>query len=62
MDNDLYDDYLTYNRRLVSRDLDGISYVLPENTTITMLDMITNTTYYYIVTDDDVDDDFHCCI
>ena len=46
-------DYETYQRVLISRDSNNLPYVLPENTKITMLDMVTNTYYYYIVTSDD---------
>ncbi len=47
-------DYETYQRVLISRDSNNLPYVLPENTKITMLDMVTNTYYYYIVTNEDV--------
>ena len=47
-------DYETYQRVLVSRDSDNLPYTFPENTKITMLDMVTNKYYYYIVTAEDV--------
>ena len=47
-------DYETYQRVLVSRDPDNLPYTFPENTKITMLDMVTNKYYYYIVTAEDV--------
>lgn len=47
-------DYNTYSRVLVSRDSDNLPYVFPENTKLTMLDMVTNKYYYYIVTAQDV--------
>ncbi len=53
-ENDLYDDYATYNRCLVSRDLDGNVFVLPANTTITMIDIVRKATFYYNVTQEDV--------
>ena len=49
-----YDDYKSYHRAIVSRDSESMPYVLPENTKITMLDMVTNKYYYYIVTAQDV--------
>ena len=53
-DSKYYKDYKTYKRTLVSRDSDNLPYVFPENTKLTMLDMVTNKYYYYIVTADDV--------
>ena len=46
--------YQVDKRVLVSRDVDSNPYSFPENTKITMLDMVTNKYYYYIVTSDDV--------
>ena len=46
--------YQIDKRVLVSRDVDSNPYSFPENTKITMLDMVTNKYYYYIVTSDDV--------
>ncbi len=51
--NDLYDDYRTYERCLVSRDIENVTYVYPKNTKITMIDLVTHTTYYYVVTEED---------
>ena len=47
-------EYQTYKRTLVSRDSDNLPYVFPENTKLTMLDMVTNKYYYYIVTAEDI--------
>lgn len=47
-------EFQNYNRVLVSRDVNNLPYVFPENTKITMLDMATNKYYYYIVTANDV--------
>ena len=55
-ESDYYDEYKTYKRVLVSRDSENLPYVLPENTKLTMLDMVTNQYYYYIVTAQDVTD------
>ena len=52
--SDYYDEYETDKRVLTSRDSNSISYVLPEKTKITMLDMVTNQYYYYIVSTEDV--------
>ena len=52
--SDYCKDYKTYNRVLVSRDENNVPYTFPENTKITMLDMVTNKYYYYIVTSEDV--------
>ena len=49
-----YSDYKTKRRVLVSRDENQSPYVFPENTKITMLDMVTNKYYYYIVTSEDI--------
>ena len=49
-----YDKFFEYRRALVSTDANGNAYSFPENTKITMLDMVTNKYYYYIVTADDV--------
>ena len=48
-DTDYYENYLTNYRTLIS------SAVLPANTTITMIDLLTNSTeyYYYVVTAED---------
>ena len=54
--SDYYDNYKNYKRVLVSRDSNNLPYVLPENTRLTMLDMVTNQYYYYIVTAQDVTD------
>lgn len=54
--SDYYDDYRIYKRVLVSRDSNNLPYVLPEDTKITMLDMVTNQYYYYIVKTQDVTD------
>ena len=51
---DYYQDYSTYERVLISRDSNDLPYSFPENTKITMLDMVTNRYYYYIVTEEDV--------
>lgn len=55
-ESDYYDNYKNYKRVLVSRDSNNLPYVLPENTRLTMLDMVTNQYYYYIVTAQDVTD------
>ena len=47
-------DYWTDERVLVSTDSSGNPYCFPENTKLTMLDMVTNKYYYYVVTADDV--------
>ena len=52
-ENDLYENYNTYERCIVSRKLDESNYVFKANTRIVMLDLVTNTTYYYIVTQED---------
>ena len=49
-----YNSYLTDERVLVSTDANGNPYSFPENTKLTMLDMVTNTYYYYVVTNEDV--------
>lgn len=54
-ENDLYEDYATYNRVLVSRDASDEPYIFPRNTKLTMLDMANNKYYYYVVTKDDED-------
>ena len=51
---DYYDSYVTDERVLVSTDTNGNPYSFPENTKLTMLDMVTNTYYYYVVTSADV--------
>ena len=51
---DYYDSYATDERVLVSTDTNGNPYSFPENTKLTMLDMVTNTYYYYVVTSADV--------
>ena len=53
-ESDYYDDYRTYQRVLVSRNSNDAPYYFPENTKLTMLDMVTNKYYYYIVTSQDV--------
>lgn len=45
--------YMDYHRSIVSRDKNLAPFVYPENTKITMLDLVTNNTYYYIVTKQD---------
>ena len=49
-----YDNFFDYKRALVSTNSNGLPYCFPENTKLTMLDMVTNKYYYYIVTADDV--------
>ena len=51
-----YDDYEQYHRVLVSRESNNLPYVFPENTKITMIDMVTNKYYYYVVTSQDETD------
>lgn len=51
--NDIYEDYTTYNRVLISRNSADEPYVFPKNTRITMLDMASNKYYYYVITEDD---------
>lgn len=51
-----YDEFSTYKRVLVSRDVSNSPYIFPENTKLTMLDMATNKYYYYIVTAQDITD------
>lgn len=53
-ESDYYENYDTYNRVLVSRDSSNQPYCFPENTKITMLDIVTNKFYYYIVSSADV--------
>lgn len=48
-----YENYNQYNRVIVSRDSSNSPYVFPENTKITMIDMVTNKYYYYVVTNQD---------
>lgn len=48
--SDYYVGYNNYKRVIVSRDSSNRPYVLPENTKITMFDMVTNKYYYYVVT------------
>ena len=52
--NNHYRDYKTNRRVIVSRDQNQYPFVFPENTKITMLDIVTNKYYYYIVTNQDV--------
>ena len=52
--SDYYEQYTNYKRVLVSRNKNNIPYSFPENTKITMLDMVTNQFYYYIVSQEDV--------
>jgi len=47
-------EFVTYKRVLVSRDVNNSPYVFPVNTKITMLDMATDQYYYYIVKQEDV--------
>ena len=47
-------DYSTFKRVIVSRNSADEPYCFPENTKLTMLDMVTNKYYYYVVTSDDV--------
>ena len=49
-------EFASYNRVLVSRDVNNSPYVFPVNTKITMLDMVTDQYYYYIVTEQDITD------
>lgn len=51
--SDMFDDFSTYKRALVSRDAEQRPYVYKENTKIVMLDMSTNKYYYYVVTAND---------
>lgn len=53
-DSKYVNEYENYQRVLVSRNSESGEYAFPENTKITMLDMVTNKYYYYIVTADDV--------
>ena len=53
-DYNYYDEFFSYRRALISTDSNGAPYCFPENTKLTMLDMVTNKYYYYIVTADDV--------
>ena len=52
-DSDYYQDYATYKRVLVSRDINNVPHVFKANTKITMLDMTTDQYYYYNVTQAD---------
>lgn len=52
--SDYKDEYSSYKRVLASRDSNNMPYVLPENTKITMLDMVTKKYYYYVITNQDV--------
>ena len=47
-------DYSTFKRVIVSRNAQDEPYCFPENTKLTMLDMVTNQYYYYVVTSSDV--------
>src|SRR5574344_1018859 len=49
-----YQKYDTYKHVIVSRDSANMPYVYPENTKLTMIDMVTNKYYYYVVTAEDV--------
>ena len=51
---DDYKDFESFNRVLVSRDVNNSPYTFPLNTKITMLDMATDKYYYYIVTQQDI--------
>ena len=53
-DYNYYSDFYNYRRALISTDSNGLPYCFPENTKLTMLDMVTNKYYYYIVTPQDV--------
>lgn len=53
-DYNYYDNFFNHKRALISTDSNGSPYCFPENTKLTMLDMVTNKYYYYIVTADDV--------
>ncbi len=48
-----YSDYASDERAVVSRTSDNQKLVYKENTKITMIDLVTNTTYYYVVTKQD---------
>lgn len=52
--SDYYNSFYTDERVLVSTNANGAPYSFPENTKLTMLDMVTNKYYYYIVTAEDV--------
>ncbi|MBQ2835280.1 MAG: hypothetical protein IJE68_00355 [Clostridia bacterium] len=49
-----FEEFSSYKRVLVSRDISNSPYVFPVNTKLTMLDMATDQYYYYIVTEQDV--------
>lgn len=51
--SDMFDDFSTYKRVLVSRDAQQKPYVYKENTKIVVLDMATNKYYYYVVSAED---------
>lgn len=51
--SDMFDDFSTYKRALVSRDSSDQPYVYKANTKIVVLDMATNKYYYYVVTAED---------
>lgn len=51
---DYYDNFFDYKRVLISTDANGNPTCFPENTKITMLDLVTDKYYYYVVTADDV--------
>lgn len=53
-EKDYSEEFKNYKRVLVSRDSSNQPYAFPQNTKITMLDMVTNQYYYYIVTAEDV--------
>ncbi|MDO5555528.1 MAG: hypothetical protein Q4G09_02420 [Clostridia bacterium] len=52
-ESEYYDDYLTYNRVLISRDSLERPYVYKRNTKFIMIDLATNQYYYYVVTQQD---------
>lgn len=52
-ENKHYAHYQNYKRVLVSRDETQNPKVLPRNTKITLLDMVTNRFYYYVITQAD---------
>ena len=53
-DYNYYNDFFNHRRALISTDSNGLPYCFPENTKLTMLDMVTNKYYYYVVTSQDV--------
>ncbi len=53
--SEYYDTFFEDKRALISTNSAGRPYCFPENTKLTMLDMVTNKYYYYIVTKNDVE-------